>query len=223
MLIDIHTHHEASGDLAFVVGKHSLGIHPWDVISPFNKSALRKKMEELKSQFHSSILGIGECGLDRRHEGIAEISDQEEVVRWHMDWAVEVNRPLILHCVRAHSDLLKLLKEKNYKGKILLHDFAGNAEEVKAYLKFDAYFSFGARLFKKEDVLSVVPLERVFLETDDQTEYSIAAIYAKASEILTTDQKMLEETMMENLKRFFDFNDVSSADVINDLSSRFQP
>lgn len=224
MLIDIHTHNENKNSyLAFLVGKHSLGIHPWELTAPFVESEVREKFLQLKTTFHPKILAIGECGFDRRREGIAEIGDQEKVLEWHMDWASEVGRPLVLHCVKASSDLLKMLKQKNYKGKILLHDFAGNLEEANQFLHHDCYFSFGKSLFRKDgkaaEVFSMLPREHLFLESDDHRDHTLLEIYQKAAQILKIDFNECEKIFEENLKRFFlDLNDVSSSDVINYLS-----
>jgi len=225
MLIDFHTHSldvENENDLRFVVGKNSLGIHPWELTAPFEENLYQKKFQQLKTQFHASILAIGECGLDRRRDGIAPIEMQARVLEWHMDWAKEMNRPIIIHCVKAHSDLLKILKDKKYKGKVLLHDYAGSLEEANKFLFYDCYFSFGHRLFTqaRADVFKSLPVERLFLETDDQQKIKIKALYEKAQALLNIDQKSFELMIEENLASFFsDLDNISTADVINNLSS----
>lgn len=222
MLVDIHSHQEnAKNGLTFINGHHSLGIHPWDLKIPFSKSAVKEKFFLLKSKFHRGILAIGECGLDRRREGIASLENQKEVLRWHMEWAKEVKRPLIVHCVKANSDLLELLKEKKYNGKFLIHDYAGNLEEAKAFLSYGSYFSFGKSLFRDDQkqafILANLPRERIFLETDDQLKFSIDDIYEKAKEILGLTHKECEELFEKNLSEFLNLDDVSSSDVINYL------
>ena len=228
MLIDIHTHQmqsQKSNQLAFLVGTHSLGIHPWELTLPFTLADTYQKFNVLKKTFSPNILAIGECGLDRRHEGIATLEKvQLELLRWHLDWALEVKRPVIIHCVRAYSDLLMILKEKKYKGKILLHDFAGNVIEAKSFLDFDCYFSYGARLFhpdsKSRETFIELPRERMFFETDDQEDFSIEEIYQEGCELLNKTQEMIEEQMLKNLKNFFlDLNDISASDIINKLST----
>jgi TatD DNase family protein len=224
-LIDIHTHNPKSFEnrLSFLVGKNSLGIHPWEVVTFKNIDECYQEMLELKKSFHSGVLGIGECGLDRKREGLAPIDLQLIVLEWHMDWAQEVNRPLILHCVGAHSDMLHLLKVKKYAGRILLHDFSGNEQVVKSYLTFDTYFSFGSRLFRDEQiaatVISCLPRERLFLETDDQVEFSLQDIYKKAGTLLGFTTEELLELFNKNLFVFFsDLKDISATNAINHLS-----
>ena len=226
LLVDIHTHlkkTESLNQLRFLVGKHSLGIHPWELTDPFNEVLFFEKFIKLKSQFQKNILAIGECGLDRRKEGIANLAIQEMVLVQHMEWAMHVNRPLILHCVRAEADLLKLLKIKKYEGRILLHDFAGNLEAAQAFLKYDCFFSFGKRLFAPKThaatVMKWLPQNKIFLETDNQTYFSLEDIYQKASLELNINQESSEKLFLANLMSFFsNLDDISPTDIINELS-----
>lgn len=225
MLIDIHTHIFKSGhfdQLQFLIGKNSLGIHPWELDDHLEFKIFERNFQELKKKFNKNILAVGECGLDRRRKGIFSIEIQIKILEWHLDWAMEVNRPIIIHCVRAYSDFLKILKSKKYKGKVLIHDYAGNIETAKMFLSYDCYFSFGARLLNLHSevfkVFKYLPIERVFLETDDKKELTIKEIYLVASNILEIDVKEMEEIMEKNLINFFsDLNDVSSTDIINNL------
>lgn len=224
MFIDIHTHSKSSVNLfGLRDGVHTLGIHPWKLILPFDKESLKNEFENLKRKYHQKIFAIGECGLDRRREGIANIDDQVEVLKWHLKWAESVSRPLIIHCVHAYSDLLQALKLKKFKGKILLHDFSGNEIEAKALLFYDCYFSFGKSLFnenkKSSSVFKAIPHNRLFLETDDQQEIDIVSIYKQASILLNLPISECEKLFEENLKDFFsNLNDISSADIINYLT-----
>ena len=228
MLIDIHSHHKSIIDdkfqLTFVVNHHSLGIHPWELTLPFDETTELQKITELKAQFNSKILAIGECGLDRRRKDIVNIDIQEKVLNWHMDWALEVKRPLILHCVKAEADLLKILKKKRYPGRILLHDFGGSLETAQSLLKYDFFFSFGKRLFNPNSqaakVMKSLPQNKIFIETDDQTDFSLEDIFQKATSLLKLESDKCEELFFNNLLSFFsDLNDLSSTDIINYLSS----
>ncbi len=222
-MIDIHSHHLSREDhLQFIVGVHSLGVHPWQLQSDMTKS----EFDKLKKLFSPKILAIGECGLDRRRQGIIDILLQEKVLKWQMDWAQEVKRPLIIHCVHAHSDLLKVLKERSYRGKILLHDFSGNSELLKSYAHYDAYYSFGANWLKltpnKKNIIKQVETSRLFLETDDQLKISIKELYQETAFVLGLELKRLEEMILQNLGNFFsDLDNVSTSDIINNLRVSF--
>jgi len=219
LLIDIHSHHfSKQAHLQFIVGLHSLGVHPWQLQSDLKESEFSK----LKKTFSPKILAIGECGLDRRKQGIVDIISQEKVLKWHMDWAREVKRPLIVHCVHAHSDFLKVLKELNYCGKILLHEYSGNSELLKSYSRYDTYYSFGANWLKsttvKKNIIKLIETNRIFLETDDQINISIKELYLEASLVLGLELERLEDIILKNLGHFFsDLDNISSSDIINNL------
>lgn len=228
MLVDIHTHSPESktkNQLRFIVGKHSLGIHPWDLRAPFEITDYRKNFEEIRLLATPQMLAVGECGLDRRHVGIAPIELQEQVFKWHFDWASERQLPLIIHCVHAYSDLQKMLKQTHFKGKILLHDYAGNMEESKKFLlNNDCFFSFGKSLFREKShaaaIFRALPLEKVFLETDGQCEYQLDEIYQKAQALLGIELPEIEKQMESNLISFFsDLHNISAADLIDNLRS----
>jgi TatD DNase family protein len=197
MLINIHTHIRTyqENQLEIVDGEDTIGVHPWKL----GELPINKKNNE-------TCLMVGETGLDRSEKYRQSIKDQEISLRIHLETAKHFNIPIVLHCVRAHSDLLHILKEMKFQGKVLLHDFSGNAQEVKAYLKFDVYFSFR----RKFELLKIAPIDRVFLETDDQIKFSLHDIYEQAG--------IPEEQFEKNLLTFFsDTKNVRSADVINYL------
>ena len=141
-----------------------------------------------------------------------------------MDWAILVQRPLIIHCVKAYADLLKILKARKFSGRILIHDYSGNFAMAQSLLKFDCYFSFGKSLFSNKlaaaSVLRFLPKDKIFLETDDQLDFSIEDIYKKAAFILELDEKNCEKLFHLNLLNFFsNLNDVSSTDIVDILSA----
>ena len=198
MLINIHTHNRTGikNQLEIVAGEDTIGIHPWD---------LNKKADFSKARDY--CLMIGETGLDRCERYKQTILEQGKILYLHFEAANKFNLPIVLHCVRAHSDLLKILKDLKYNGKILLHDFAGNAQQLNSYLDYDVYFSFR----RKFEILKLAPLDRIFLETDDQTQFSIQDIYQQAGVA-----EMQFEINFLNL--FSDAKDVRSADVVNYFS-----
>ena len=198
MLINIHTHRRTAKEnqLEIVDGIDSIGIHPWN---------LNKALDFRKAA--PQCLMIGETGLDRSDKFKSTLNQQKESLELHFSAANFFQLPIVLHCVWAHSDLLQILKKINFKGKILLHDFSGNLNQMEAFLFYDCYFSIGRKL----DSLKWLPTDRIFLETDDHAHLTIEAIYKQAG--------IGEIQFEKNLLNFFsDTKEVSSADVINYLS-----
>lgn len=219
MQIDAHAHRK-SDSIQILVGVHTIGIHPWELTLPFDRNEFDQKWKQ-KSEKNNGIYAIGECGLDRVHEGIAGMEDQKYVLMKHFELANELKLPIIIHSVRTYSDILEILKKIKFQYPILLHAYGGNDHEMHELLKYPVYFSYGARLFKTDKMLKNTSLDRLLLETGDQPDYSIGDIYQKASESLGISLDALEIRLKKNFLTFFNkHNDVSAADFIQDLHTR---
>lgn len=219
LYIDSHAYHKSS-HTQILVGIDTLAIHPWELTEPFDLSQFEMRWNELKAN-SADKLAIGECGLDRAREGLVPMSLQIEVLKKHFNLAVELSLPIIIHSVRTTSDLLGMLKRKPFKNNILLHAFGGNDYEAQELLKYPVYFSYGARLLKNPLTLKSVPLDRILLETADQTEVSIEEIYVAASKLLNLSLEDLQERVRKNFLAFFNKpNDQSASDFIKNLNHR---
>lgn len=219
MYIDTHAHHKSSFT-QILVGVHTLAVHPWELKAPFSRAEFDVKWERMKES-NDKAVAIGECGFDRVHEGIASIEDQDYVLKKHFELALERKLPVIIHCVRAYSDLLHLLKLTKFKHPVILHAYGGNEHEMNELLKYDVYFAYGARLFKNDKMLKITPIERLLLETGDQTDFSIEDIYKKAAESLGKKVEVLEEELYRNFLRCFNqLDDISATNFIDDLNCR---
>jgi TatD DNase family protein len=215
MFIDAHTHQKNPVHPSLVMGKHALGIHPWDVKSPFDRDSLLIEFRKIENE---EMFAIGECGLDRARSGLADIIEQSEVFQWHLELAKKTNLPVIVHSVRAHSDIVGILKNHQWKIPLMLHDFSGNEQQIAEFLKYPVTFSLGKRIFNDHDLIKKIPLENLLLETDDQLEIGIEDLYKKAAEILNIEVSILEGLLEKNFLNFFSHaNDVRSADFINNF------
>lgn len=141
---------------------YSCGIHPWYVEST------TLKVEDL---FHlikknKKVIAVGEIGLDK----LASSSYQLQVKFFEdqINLSKEVGLPLIIHCVKAWDDLIRLYKKYKPSEPWIIHGFRGNKQQAEQLQKIGFYFSLGV-YFNKE-VLSVLEPERVLLETDDSQE-----------------------------------------------------
>ena len=90
-----------------------------------------------------------------------------------IQWAIEWNKPLDIHCRKAQNEMVKLLRkyEKDLPGGVF-HCFTGNEIEAAELLQFDKFALGvgGVLTFKKshlpEVLPSAVPLDRIVIETD---------------------------------------------------------
>lgn len=209
--IDVHTHKTATIESRIFMLRNyrlpvnelpenfyfSAGWHPWD-IEDFSIKEIGNSLDQVLSS--KNLLAIGECGLDRAI--ITPIDYQVEVFKLHLRKAVLSSKPVIVHCVRAYSDLLGILKKVKPLPGIIIHGFNGNSFEAANLIKFNCYLSFGKSIFsdksKNEKVLPSVPIERLFFETDED-EISITDIYLRATEILNIKLADLTRQVKKNL------------------------
>lgn len=219
MYLDVHAH-QKSNETQILVGVHTKAVHPWELTLPFDRKHFDEQWEILKADT-KDIVAIGECGLDRVHEGIASIDDQVYVLLKHFELASDLKLPIIIHSVRTHSDLLGILKKIKFQQPVMLHAFGGNEKEMHDYLKYDVTFTYGKRIFKNDSMLKITPLKNLMFETGDQAEFSIADIYQQGAKSLGMEVEKLEEQLYANFKRVFNqLDDVSASDFIKNLNIR---
>ncbi len=156
-----------------------IGQHPGDLDkdSVFDEN-LAKLAEENK------VVAIGECGLDyfRLPKDPVEIEQikliQKTIFEYHVDLALSVNKPLMLH-IRgsngsqdAYLDALSILEHHaktadNLKGNV--HFFAGNLDVLKRFLSIGFTISFtGVITFTRDydELIKSVPDDMIMVETD---------------------------------------------------------
>lgn len=178
----------------------SAGLHPWHI----GKVNLEECFQAIdRAAGLKNMLAVGECGLDRSIDTIFAL--QELCFKQQIQIAENHRKPLIIHCVRAYSDLQKYKKE--YKSGLawIIHGYHGNLETTLSLIKHHFYFSVGEQLLKdesKHEIFRSIPIERLFLETDGR-EISIAEIYSMAAQILKLDEKELTQIVASNFKIVF--------------------
>ncbi len=129
-----------------------------------------------------SVVAIGECGLD--YIGRLNVSEkdrmcQEDIFRDQLELALEVNKPVILHCRdgevdgvkrNAHNDMLNILKDYVPRGlKGVSHCYSGNSQQAQEYIKLGFGLSFTGLITYNgawDKIIKETPLESIFTETD---------------------------------------------------------
>ena len=210
--INIHTHNFTANnfsvinlfpeDVDNIVPEkfYSIGIHPWNVTKINIPEQLQSVSETGKSK---NIIAVGEIGLDKLHP---EFNLQKAVFLKQINIAKTLNKPIIVHCVKAFSELLEILKREDLKIPVIIHRYSGNITGAEQLLKFSCYLSFGHELFnsrsKVPKVFKKIPLENIFFETDD-AEITIEEVYKKAAEIKTVSVTEISEKIISNFKKCF--------------------
>lgn len=144
-----------------------IGLHPEEV-----KTDWREVLAEMKKLYTDEFIAVGEVGLDYYWSREFE-KEQLEAFEEQIQWAIEWNKPLDIHCRKAQNEMVKLLRkyEKDLPGGVF-HCFTGNEIEAAELLQFDKFALGvgGVLTFKKshlpEVLPSAVPLDRIVIETD---------------------------------------------------------
>ena len=201
------------------------GISPNDISN--NEKELIKELKQLEDfineEKHSKkILAIGEIGLDYYWEkDINKRKLQKIAFIKQIEIANNFNLPIVIHTREAVMDTLEILKNNEVIKKGVFHCCPLNIELIKEALKMGYYISFaGPITFKNsknaEDVINLVPLDRMLIETDSpylspepnrgKRNDSRNVIYI-AQKIADTRKKSLEEIAKityENTCRVFE-------------------
>lgn len=209
--IDVHTHtlkesnaiqvyNQPIGD-SFQTNLCSVGIHPWHI----DVTNINNQLEQLEILLHQqTVIALGECGLDKLID--LPIATQETVFKAQILLAEKHNKPLIIHCVRAFDDLLRIRKEMKITVPMIVHGYNNNKEIAQQLLKSGCYFSFGKALLSHESnaskVISLIPSDKLFLETDS-SDTTIENIYTAASSLLKLEIDALKKIISTNFKNVF--------------------
>ena len=182
-------------------GFYSLGIHPWFYHSETEQGELQL-IKDLSN--HPSLLAIGECGLDRTIA--TPMSEQERVFETQLRMAQEANKPVIIHCVRAFSELISFKKRLKISVPMIVHGYNNNLTIAEQLLQNGFYLSLGAALLNPASnackVIGLIPPERLFLETDDRA-IPISTIFVAASKLLNVSVDALKKQCHRNFEAIF--------------------
>ena len=186
---------------------YSIGVHPWEVGSEVLRDSGIERLGDLVSRCLGDLnfLAIGECGLDRVCGVDFEI--QKDVFIKQIELSEQTAKPLITHAVRTYPDIISIRKVTKAKQVWIIHGFQGNVQSAEQLLRNDGiYLSLGDVLFKNErrasELLNVIPLDRLFFETD-VAERDIVDVYKKAASLSGTEMDKLRNDIFNNFVKIF--------------------
>lgn len=80
------------------------------------------KIENIASR--NTLVAIGECGLDKVCK--TDFVLQQEVFAAHIILANKLKKPLVLHCVKAYDEIIKMLSLHKNLVHVIFHGFNKN-------------------------------------------------------------------------------------------------
>jgi len=170
-----------------------VGLHPSHCTSSYHDknegevSESSTDPEALKALALSSkkVVGIGESGLDfYRFEDEEDVegakAKQEVSFRHHIDVALELDLPIVIHCREALGRLAEIIQSYHAEGKQprgVVHSFTGSWEEAMSLLDLGLYIAVNGiatfPLKKTQDpataidrTIERISMDRLLIETD---------------------------------------------------------
>jgi len=149
----------------------AVGLHPWWIkANEISSDYVANLRQQLANNIHQeNCLAIGECGLDALIE--TPLNVQQQILDIHLQLAQEVSLPLIIHCRKAHNELLQQLKKYNLMAGGVIHAFSGSHDMAEQYWAMGFRVGVGGtityeRANKTRQAVRQLPLESIVLETD---------------------------------------------------------
>lgn len=182
--------------------KAAVGLHPIhleDIEVDESEVGSQQKFHTRKEEFrraayedliknNDKVVAVGEVGLDYwrlpplRQGSAGQAIDPKEqelykqrqmdTLNNQLDLALDYDLPVILHCRKAHDDLLSIVESHEITKSILppgvMHSYTGNNTQLRAFLALGWYIGINGIIFKLnlDDVIKNIPLDRILLETD---------------------------------------------------------
>src|SRR3989344_5196777 len=214
----------------------SAGLHPTDKENKVFDSEVYKKLFA-----NPKVVAVGECGLDYFRGVQSKISNlppksdppqaeksrnfkerQREIFEKQIEMALELDKPLMIHCRDAYNDLLEILRSYSvkYSSKLRgnMHFFAGSWNEAKNFLDLGFTLSFtGVITFARDydEVIKNAPLSMLLTETDapyvtpvphrgkrNEPAY-VERVAQSIAKIRGEDEEAVSKTLVENATRVF--------------------
>jgi len=145
----------------------TFGIHPHETEN--NDVSRITIIESIKK--NPKLIGVGETGLDFYYNH-SKKNKQIDSFKKHIEAAIEINLPIIVHSRNAEEETFNILNEyKKHKPKILMHCFTGTYKFYKQMEELDSYFSAsGIITFNSskelQNTFSKIPKNKLLVETD---------------------------------------------------------
>ena len=139
------------------------GLHPHEASSwPEQQQAIGDMARDVSA--------VGETGLDYYRE-LSPRDDQVRSFREQIGMAIDLGKPIIIHCRDAFSDVHSIVEETGAGPRSILHCWTGGTRWTKRFLDLGVTFSFaGPVAFENGETIrlgaELVPPERAMVETD---------------------------------------------------------
>ncbi len=244
-MINVGTQKDTSKAAVELARKHpdiawaTIGLHPIHTSKSFHD---KKELGEEAKDFTSrgevfdyeyyrelgkdpKVVAIGECGLDYYRLNHETRNMQHVAFEKQINLALELKKPLMIHCREAYQDLLQIL-DSCYMLHVScppgdIHFFAGDWKIAQEFLKRGFTLSFtGVITFadQYDEVVKNTPLDMILTETDSpyitpvplrgkrNEPVNVKYVVQRIAEIKNLPIEKVQEQIILNAKRVFTLN-----------------
>ena len=211
--IDIHTHQLPQVPGEAIVncypetfapqegGWYSVGVHPWriaETIADLKYLSYGHPEALLSLLSHPQVVAVGEAGLDGLTDTPMRL--QAGIFGHQAELSMQLDKPLIIHSVKASDKILMIKRKLNPSNPWIIHGFRGKAALAEEFLRHGFYLSFGEKY--QADALRAVPLDRLFIETDESP-VPVAELYERAAAVYGVSPGEFLEAVRGNISKVF--------------------
>lgn len=193
-----------------------MGLHPTSVDENY-KEVLKMIRQQLDSR--DDYVAIGEVGMDLYWDKTYKEA-QKNVFETQVQWSIEKQLPLSIHCRSAFDEVEAILKPYKNEARGVFHCFSGDLDEAKRMLAYEGFLLGinGVVTFKKsilQQTLLDVPLNRLVIETDcpylapvpfrgkrNESAY-VCYVLQKIAEIHQKEVEEVSSIIIQNTNRLF--------------------
>ena len=131
--VNIHTHRPTGHGIE----PASVGIHPWE--------AAEGDLATVREHVGPAQI-VGEIGLDYLRP---DREAQLRIFEGQLRLAEAAGKPVVLHCVKAFEETMRLLKQFRLRA-VIFHGFIGSPEQAARAVAAGYYLSFGPRSLRSK-------------------------------------------------------------------------
>lgn len=202
-LFDIHTHNTPEAVCASIFNSGtvyrtdcmiSMGIHPWEITGNWREPFAII----LRHACCNNVVAVGECGIDKI-KSPADAGLQKEIFRAHAELAEEINKPLIIHCVKAYDEIIAAHKDITPEQPWIIHGFRGKPQQALQLTRMGIYLSLGVHF--NPDAARVMPADKLFIESDESN-MPLSEIYSQIATARETSTDILIAQIWKNAQIF---------------------
>ncbi len=145
---------------------YSLQLHPWHLTDEQDIDAYIACARRLAND--PCFVALGECGLDPLCSTPLPLQHKAFLAALHL--AKELHKPLVIHCVRLWGELIRDVQQVLTPAEclalpLIIHGYRKGPQLAQQLL--DAGFSISLGTHYNEQVMQLIPTDRLYKETDE--------------------------------------------------------